>query len=49
MAESQLERYRLEQKIGSGAFGEVWLATDTLLERRVALKCPTARGDPACR
>ena len=31
-------RYRLDQRIGSGGFGEVWRATDTLLSRLVAVK-----------
>jgi serine/threonine protein kinase/beta-lactamase class A len=31
-------RYRLEKKVGQGGFAQVFLATDLLLERRVALK-----------
>jgi serine/threonine protein kinase len=31
-------RYRLEERIGSGAMSEVWLAHDLELDRRVALK-----------
>ena len=31
-------RYRLESRIGSGRFGEVWRAADILLGRPVALK-----------
>jgi serine/threonine-protein kinase len=31
-------RYRLEKKIGQGGFAQVFLATDLLLERRVAVK-----------
>ena len=31
-------RYRLERQIGAGATARVWLAFDTVLERRVAIK-----------
>jgi predicted ATPase/DNA-binding SARP family transcriptional activator len=49
-ADSQPERYRLERKISSkGSFGEVWLATDTLLDRFVAIKCPKVAHDPTRR
>jgi predicted ATPase/DNA-binding SARP family transcriptional activator len=45
-ADSRPERYRLERKLSSkGGFGEVWLATDTLLDRPVAVKCPKATDD----
>jgi serine/threonine protein kinase len=47
VADSLRERYRLESKISSkGSFGEIWLATDTLLDRPVAIKCPKATDDP---
>jgi len=31
-------RYRLEKQIGAGGMGEVWLAEDPILERKVAIK-----------
>jgi serine/threonine protein kinase/tetratricopeptide (TPR) repeat protein len=47
MADAPRERYRLERKISSkGGFGDVWLATDTFLDRPVTLKCPKATDDP---
>ncbi|HEX6515984.1 MAG TPA: protein kinase [Nocardioidaceae bacterium] len=32
------QRYRLDRRIATGGMGEVWAATDTLLERPVAVK-----------
>ncbi len=34
----QLGRYRLQQRLGSGGMGEVYLATDTIINRQVAIK-----------
>lgn len=36
----RIAQFELEQKLGSGAFGVVWKARDTTLERWVALKLP---------
>src|SRR5437763_756758 len=42
------DRYRLEQQMASGGYGEVWRGTDLLLARPVAVKLlhPESAADP---
>ncbi|MBO0780963.1 MAG: serine/threonine protein kinase [Ktedonobacteraceae bacterium] len=42
---SQLGRYQLVQRVGSGGMGEIYLANDTRIARQVALK--VLRAEPA--
>ena len=47
---SSVGRYRAEEKVGSGGFGDVYRATDPVLNRTVALKVIRARdGETASR
>ena len=39
---TRLGKYRLDRRIGSGGFADVYAATDTLLSLKVALKIPNA-------
>jgi tetratricopeptide (TPR) repeat protein/predicted Ser/Thr protein kinase len=42
---SKIDRYRAEEKVGSGGFGDVYRATDPVLNRTVAIKVIRASGN----
>src|SRR5260370_448097 len=42
----QLGRYRFQRLLGSGGMGEVYLATDTIINRQVAVKVIRAEVTP---
>ncbi len=46
LAGQQLGRYRFQRLLGSGGMGEVYLATDTIINRQVAIKVIRAEVAP---
>jgi tetratricopeptide (TPR) repeat protein len=46
---ARIGHYQLERRIGAGGMGEVYLATDANLNRRVAIKFLAAPADPQAR
>jgi len=42
--ERTLGKYKLDKMLGSGSFGAIWLAEDSWLEKKLALKIPHNQG-----